>query len=58
MATMKSLINDYYKEMFVKFVMGQEPLENFESYRAQLENLGLSRTLEIYQAAYERYQSR
>lgn len=58
MATMKSLINDYYKEMFVKFVMGQEPLENFESYRAQLENLGLSCTLEIYQAAYERYQSR
>lgn len=58
MATMTSLIDDYRKEMVVKFIMGQEPLENFPSFVEQLNELGVNRALEIYQAAYERYLAR
>lgn len=58
MATMTSLIDDYRKEMVVKFIMGQEPLENFPAFVAELNELGVNRALEIYQAAYERYLAR
>ena len=58
MATMTSVIEDYRKEMTVKFIMGQEPLENFGAFVEQMKTLGVERVVEIYQAAYERYQAR
>lgn len=58
MATITSDINTYVNEMYVKFVTGQEPLENFEKYRAQLKALGIERALAIQQAAYSRYLAR
>ena len=58
LATMNSLINDYRDEMMVKFIMGQEPLDNLSKFTEQLKNLGVERAIEIYQAAYDRYQAR
>ena len=58
MATMTSLINDYRNEHVLKFIMGQEPLENYPQFVNELKSLGVERVIEIYQAAYERYLSR
>lgn len=43
--------------MIPKFIMGTEELSesSFAAYQAQLEELGLSRVVEIKQGAYERY---
>lgn len=58
MATMTSVIEDYRKEMTVKFIMGQESLDNFPTFVEQMKTLGVERVVEIYQAAYERYEAR
>lgn len=38
-----------------KFIMGTEPLDQFETFTAQLEQMGIQEVLEIYNAAYQRY---
>ena len=58
LATMLTLINDYRSEMLVKFIMGQEPLDNYPAFVTRLNELGLPRVLEIYQAACDRYAQR
>lgn len=58
LATMLTLINDYREEMLVKFIMGQEPLESYPEFVERLEELGVNRVLEIYQAACDRYAQR
>ncbi len=54
-------LNDIYTyedEMFMKFVMGTESLDNFDSYVETLTNMGLNTALELYQDAYDRYLNR
>lgn len=53
-------VNSYTDEMFVKYVMGQQPMSksSFDAYLAQLNNLGINDALKIEQAAYERYLKR
>lgn len=48
-------INEYVDDMFLKFVLGVEPLENFDIYLKELEARGIQRYLEIYNSAYKRY---
>ncbi|MFD2114644.1 extracellular solute-binding protein [Paenibacillus yanchengensis] len=51
-------LNSYKEEMFVKFIMGKESLDNFEKYRQQLNTIGVEKVIAIYQSAYERYLER
>lgn len=51
-------VNTYNSEMFMKFIMGVEPIENFDKYVAQLKKLGIDKYIQIQQAAYDRYQKR
>lgn len=44
-------IDTYVHEMFVKFLTGKESLDNFDSYIAQLEKMGIKEVLALYQAA-------
>ena len=44
--------------MRVKFITGEEPLDNFDAFVSQMEAMGLNEALEIESAAYARYQSR
>ena len=48
-------IETYMNEMVDKFIMGVEPLDKFDEYVAQVENMGLADVLAVYQAAYDRY---
>ncbi|WP_059051041.1 extracellular solute-binding protein [Paenibacillus senegalimassiliensis] len=53
-----SLLSDldtYVTQMEAKFVTGQEPLTNWDKYASQLQKMGSERIVEVYQAAYDRW---
>ena len=54
-AKLKTSISTYESEMIIKFIMGIEPIENYDKYLQELEARGLSKVLEAQQKAYERY---
>lgn len=41
--------------MINKFIMGKEPLDNFDSFVQTLKNMGIDDVLAVEQAAYDRY---
>ncbi|MGB8454261.1 MAG: extracellular solute-binding protein [Anaerocolumna sp.] len=51
-------INTYRDEMTLKFIFGEESLDNFDDYVNTIEGMGLDRALEIENAALGRYNSR
>lgn len=57
-ATLVENINTYRSEMMAKFIMGVEPIENFDEYKKQLNKRGLKKYLEYQQQAYDRFMSR
>jgi len=44
--------------MAVKYITGEESLDNFDDFLAKLDSMGLQRVLEIYQGAYDRFLAR
>ncbi len=48
-------IRIYKDEMIDRFIIGTNSLEEFETYRQRLQELGIERVLEIYNEAYARY---
>jgi putative aldouronate transport system substrate-binding protein len=51
-------VNTYADEMFLKFIMGVEPMENYDKYIEQLKKLGIEKYLTIQQTALDRYNKR
>ena len=51
-------IDQYAQEMLVKFILGTEPIGNFDLYIEELHKLGLDDLLQIKQSAYEKYMAR
>jgi putative aldouronate transport system substrate-binding protein len=51
-------VNTYRDEMFVKFIMGAEPIENFDKFVAQMEKFNLKQAIKIQQDALDRYNAR
>lgn len=49
---------DYIAEMKWKFITGQEPLSNFDTYVANLERMGVSDIVAVYQQAYDNYMAK
>lgn len=56
-SVMNDVIN-YKQEMVVKFILGQEPLSNFDKYVAQINKLGIDKAVKIKEAAIARYNKR
>lgn len=48
----------YASSEILLFIMGQKDFDEWDDYCGKLEAMGLSKVLEVYQAAYDRYQSR
>ena len=48
-------LNTYVEQMEAKFVTGAEPLSNWDQYVEQLKKMGSDRIVELYQAAYDRW---
>lgn len=53
-----SEVETYMKEMWLKFVMGAEPIEQYDKFVQTLKDMGIEEAIAVYQAAYDRYQSR
>lgn len=51
-------IKTYHKEMAHKFIMGVEPIENFDKYVETLKKMGIDEYISVHQAALERYNNR
>ncbi len=48
-------VDTYAKEMLVKYIIGAEPLDTFDSYLASVGEYGLDRAIEITQGALDRF---
>lgn len=57
-ATEATAIDAQASEMVTKFIVGQESLDNWDSFVATLNSLGLEHVLEVRQAAYDRFLAR
>lgn len=58
LAAIMSEIRPYKDEYFLRFVMGQEPPDEFDRYVQQILKMGIGTAIEIQQAALNRYMSR
>jgi putative aldouronate transport system substrate-binding protein len=47
-------VDTYRSEMLDKFIMGIEPMSNWDAFAARLKSMGLDKTMPIYQAALNR----
>ena len=53
-----SSINTYKNEMATKFIMGIEPMSNYDAFVNELKNRGIDEYLSMMQEAYERFENR
>ncbi|KPV55741.1 ABC transporter substrate-binding protein [Paenibacillus sp. A3] len=57
-AKLNTAIASYKEEMFVKFIMGKEPIDKFDDYVKQIQSMGIDKVTKIYQEALDRYNKR
>ncbi|RAU98941.1 ABC transporter substrate-binding protein [Paenibacillus sp. YN15] len=58
LTTIMAEVNTYRDEMFLKFVMGSEPLDKFDDFVNQLKRMNIEKAIEFKTAAVERYNKR
>ncbi len=58
LAKLTTNVNAYTDEMLVKYIMGQESLDKFDAFVAQLKKLDIETIISLRQAALTRYNSR
>ncbi|OCT15469.1 ABC transporter substrate-binding protein [Paenibacillus pectinilyticus] len=58
LAKYNTAITSYKEEMFVKFVMGKEPIEKFDDYVKRIKEMGIDKVIKIYQDSFDRYNKR
>ncbi len=51
-------INTYTTEMYLKFIVGTEPISNYDSFVQQIRDYGIERAIEIQQASLDRFNNR
>jgi len=51
-------INTYIDEMFIKFVVGEESIDNYDKFVARLKEMGIDKLLKINQDALNRYNNK
>lgn len=57
-ASLTSELQTYRDEMIIKFIRGEESLDNFDSYLATLESMGVNRLQEIVQNSLDEFNAR
>ncbi|GGF80825.1 sugar ABC transporter permease [Paenibacillus albidus] len=58
LAKIMNEVTTYENEMLLKFIMGTEPISNFDNYVQQMKKLGIEKAISMQQAALERYNNR
>jgi len=51
-------INTYVNEMVLKFIMGEEPMENWDAYVEKIKKMDIDKAIAIQEEALKRYNSR
>ena len=51
-------ISTYYQENLLRFLTGDQSLDNYEAFVQELKNMGVEECVDIKQAVYDRYISR
>lgn len=51
-------IQRYVDDMTIKFILGVEPIENYDGYILNIKNMGIDRAINIMQQALDRYNNR
>ena len=57
-ASVSSALETYVDEMSNRFVMGLEPLDNFDQFVNRIKSMNLDEAIALYQAALDRYYKR
>ncbi len=57
-SNLRSELDTYVQEMTLKFIIGQESLDKWDEYVANVEKFGLERLMELYKGAISRYNKR
>lgn len=57
-ASLDDTMNTYVQENALKFVTGEKPLSDYSAFEKEIKKLGLKRSIELRQAAYDRYEKR
>lgn len=57
-ASVMTNIETYRDEMLLKFIMGVEPIDNFDKYVSKIQSMGIGDAIQIQQTALERYNKR
>lgn len=55
--SMATELETYAEGMILKFVIGDEPLDNYDAFLEQCKSMGLDRMTELYQEAYDKAQN-
>lgn len=50
-------VNTYKDEMYLQFLLGEESVDKFDQFVAQLKSMGIERAIEIKQKAYDQFNS-
>ncbi len=58
LASIMNEVDTYFNEYFFKFIMGTEPLENFDKFVNTIKQMGIDDAIAIEQGAYDRYQNK
>jgi len=58
MAKIMNEVTTYENEMLLKFIMGTEPIGNFDKYVEQMKKMGIENAVRMQQEALERYNNR
>lgn len=58
LGSIMSEVQTYVEEMYLKFIMGIEPIENFDDYLERVKSMDIEKAIEIKQAALERFNQR
>ena len=48
----------YVQEMQVKFILGIESFDNYDSFIQKIKDMGVDQAINAYQTAYDRYNAR
>ncbi len=51
-------IQTYMDEMYLKFILGLEPLDKYDAYVEKIKQMGIQKALDIQNSAYSRYLER
>ena len=58
LAKIMAEVNTYADEMYIRFIQGQESLDNFDKYVEQMKKMKIEEAIQLQQAAVERFNKR